>query len=163
MPITYDPIATTTVSGSSTNSVTFSSIPSTYTDLVLVFDGQFSAEGYLVYQLNGDTGTNYGEVLMKGNGATASMGWASSRAFSFSGAWANATSQFNCITNFQNYSNTTTNKILLSRGNSLTKDAVAGVSLWRNTSAITSIKAYELTSNSFVAGSMLTLYGIKAA
>jgi hypothetical protein len=39
---TYTPIATYTVSGSSTLTYTFSSIPSTYTDLVLVVNGSSS-------------------------------------------------------------------------------------------------------------------------
>lgn len=163
MPATYEPIATTTISGSSTNSVTFSSIPSTYTDLVLIFSGQFSAEGYLVYQFNGDTGNNYSETQIRANTSGASSGWATNRVFTFTGATAASNSQFNCITSFQNYSNSTTNKTLLSRANSLTREVGSAVGLWRNTSAITSIRAYELTTNNFVAGSTLTLYGIKAA
>lgn len=162
MPATYDKIATHTLSGS-TNSYTFTSIPNTYTDLVLIFSGQFAAEGYLVYQLNSDTASNYSETQLKGNGSSASSSFASNRAFAFSGAWSAANSQFNNITHFQNYSNTTTNKTFLSRANSLTRDVAATVGLWRSTSAISSIKVYELTSNNFNSGSTLTLYGIKAA
>ena len=41
---TYTPIATTTLS-SSQNDITFSSIPSTYTDLVIVFNGKSTNAG----------------------------------------------------------------------------------------------------------------------
>ena len=69
------------------------------------------------------------------------------------------------VTHFMNYSNTTTYKTLLSRsgtlGGSYTGTTlIAG--LWRSTSAITSILV-GCTTNTFVAGSTFTLYGIKAA
>jgi hypothetical protein len=73
MPTTYEPIQTTAFT-SATASYTFSSIPSTYTDLVIVFVGQqnstFSGRN-LNIQFNGDTGSNYGsvQILSTGDGA----------------------------------------------------------------------------------------------
>ena len=71
MPNTYSTIATTTL-GTAVSSYTFNSIPSTYTDLVLVFQGNESgtADGILV-QLNGDTANNYSTTLIIGDGTTA--------------------------------------------------------------------------------------------
>ena len=44
MASTYEPIATTVISGSPT-SYTFSLIPQTFTDLVLIFNGKSNASG----------------------------------------------------------------------------------------------------------------------
>ena len=71
MPATYEPISTTTL-GSAVNSVTLSSIPATYTDLVLVWKGSFSASGSGVgVRFNGDSGANYSENQLAAAGATA--------------------------------------------------------------------------------------------
>jgi len=57
---TYEPIATTTVSGSSTSTVTFSSISGTYTDLVIIGNlGSQTTNAFPYLQFNGDTGSNY--------------------------------------------------------------------------------------------------------
>ena len=72
---TYTPIATQTL-GSSAASVTFSSIPGTYTDLMLISFAQGQASGgdnRLVLQFNGDTATNYSSTYLIGNGTTASV------------------------------------------------------------------------------------------
>jgi len=73
----------------------------------------------------------------------------------------------NTVTHFLNYSNSTTFKTIISRGNygtreTTTTDAVEmSVRLWRNTSAVTQISIG--TSPPFSIGSTFTLYGIKAA
>ena len=59
--ITYTPIASTTL-GSAAASYTFSSIPNTYTDLVLIAsmaDSNSGADQRMLVQVNGDTGTKY--------------------------------------------------------------------------------------------------------
>ena len=59
MASTYEPIATTTL-GSAASSITFSSIPATYTDLRLVLVHTPSAStGNAQMQFNSDTATNY--------------------------------------------------------------------------------------------------------
>jgi hypothetical protein len=56
-------ISTTTVGAGGVSSITFSSIPATYTDLVLIASAKFSSAGYdqdqLSLRFNGDTATNY--------------------------------------------------------------------------------------------------------
>lgn len=162
MPSTYDPIATQTL-GSSAASVTFSSIPATYTDLVLVFNGTSLAASYLSLQYNSDTGTNYSVTLMRGDGTTAS----SNRYSNINDIYASIgntlnTTISNIFFQIQNYSNTTTFKTSLSRTNQSTNATEAGVGLWRSTAAINAIKVLSPNSN-FATGSMFTLYGIKAA
>jgi hypothetical protein len=161
MSSTYTPIATTTL-GSAANSVTFSSI-SGYTDIKLVMNGSYNAEDYACYQFNGDTGSNYSETPIVGNGSSVSSGRAANRAFIFTQAVAGAGVRFMIQSNFMNYSNSTTYKTVLSRTDCASRDVTASVGLWRNTAAITSIKIYGLVGNNFQAGSTFTLYGIQAA
>jgi len=162
---TYVPIANQVLT-SATASVTFSSIPSTYTDLVLVSSAGYSTgggNGTINLQFNGDTGTNYSFTYIQGNGSAASSGRGSSTTIGVAaqadgsnlGSFAANTCQI------MNYSNTTTYKIAITRANADTVATQAWVSLWRSTSAITSL---TLTgAYSMAIGSTFTLYGILAA
>ena len=69
----------------------------------------------------------------------------------------------NFTVDFMNYSNTTTFKTKLSKVTIPASSIVQDVSLWRNTSAITSITVIVPAANNWIAGSTFTLYGIKAA
>lgn len=159
MPATYEPIATTTL-GSAQSSVTFSSIPSTYTDLVLIISTKTSGGNAMIYQLNTDsTASNYSQTAMGGDGSSA---FSFRQSLNTLGA-ANS-SNFNMYKfNFQNYSNTTTYKTVLASGGEASADTRAAVSLWRNTSAINQIILAMYSGETFQSGSTFTLYGIKAA
>ena len=168
MAITYEPIATTTASGS-VSSITFSSIPTTYTDLVIVSDCAVgSGTLYFAYQVgNGsvDTGSNYSYTYLLGSGTAASSGRVSgdTRIEPFTNTGAN--NRLNVITSIQNYANTTTYKTTLTRHNSPsdTRGVGASVGLWRSTSAINTIKIISIDNNNFTNTSTFTLYGIKSA
>jgi hypothetical protein len=67
------------------------------------------------------------------------------------------------ILQIMNYSNTTTNKTVLARSNNAATGVDAIVGLWRSTAAINTIDLYAWTTNSFSIGTVLSLYGIKAA
>jgi hypothetical protein len=158
MTSTYEMIATTTL-GSSQSSVTFSSIPATYTDLVLVCNVTKTASANTAFRLNSDTGSNYSTTFMEGNGSSASSNRLTSTtqgSIDYSDTTVNPVPS---ITHFMNYSNTTTNKTVFSRSGS--EYVYAYVNLWRNTAAINTILVYAASGN-YVAGSMFTLYGIKA-
>lgn len=164
MPSTYEPIATSTL-GSAASSVTFSSIPSTYTDLVLILDCASTIAGQEpVVQVNGDTGTNYSITQVGGNGSSASSFGQSNVNWMKLDRLGGTTTTFgyNAIVNFMNYSNTTTNKTVLARGNNANYAAEAMVYLWRNTAAISSM-VITCNTSTFITGSTFTLYGIKAA
>lgn len=175
---TYTPIYSTTL-GSSQASLTLTSF-SGYTDLVLVCSVQGASTGIdnrLVMQFNSDTGSNYsGTALLSNTAASTAVSTRdSNRSWvdeamnipqSNSGQFAAYTMQF------LNYSNTTTYKTVLaksgnnSNSNSSSNNVGVRMSMWRNTSAITSIKIYGLADNAvsgFNTGSMFTLYGIAAA
>ena len=160
---TYTPIATTTL-GSATTSYTFTSVPQTYTDLILVFNGQIQVNTF--FRFNGDSGTNYSQNSMWGDGTTAASHRESNISQTYIGDYIgnplnNAGSML--IMQIQNYSNTTTYKTTLYRASNVSKLSEAGVSLWRNTAAITSVTVSSDSTNGMLAGSTLTLYGIASA
>lgn len=169
MPSTYEPIATNTL-GSAAASVTFSSISGTYTDLLLVAQvrsARAAADDSLYVQVNGDTGSNYSVTDLKGRNGIASSSRATSQtkmviANNIVAATGTASVFDPVINHFMNYSNTTTNKTVLSRASSAEQEVAALVNLWRSTSAITQIVIYCASAN-IAAGSSFTLYGIKAA
>lgn len=157
MATTYEPMATTTVAVAAAT-VTFSSITGTYTDLELVFAGNDSVFGSLNIQVNGDTATNYSFTTLTGDGTSA----ASSRSATVAQMSLGVVGTGQSVSKFffMNYSNATTYKTVLGRGNSAANQTRAAVGLWRNTAAITSI---TVQGTLLQIGSTLTLYGIKAA
>ncbi len=164
MAITYDKIASNILT-STTASVTFSSISGSYTDLVLVFNGGVdTSNGGLRMELNSDTGSNYSQTHLAGDGTSANSARNSNvtqaRISSDFSMFNNL--NYNSITYLNNYSNSTTNKTWLSRNNLASVGTEAVIGLWRNTAAITSIRLVP-SANSFASGSTFTLYGILKA
>ncbi len=167
MPLTYTPIATQTLSSTATT-VTFSSIPATYTDLVVVASVKTGANTYQpILRFNTDTGSNYSSTVVAGSGSAAT----SNRHTNQNGIYANPGPGVGTAGNFwpwiiqiQNYANTNVNKTCLHRFNNSDSYVVAGVGLWRNTAAITTVSlTAESGSNDFQSGSTFSLYGILAA
>ena len=163
MASTYEKIATVTASASST--VDFTSIPSTYTDLVLIANAHnaFGGTGSTFYRMrfNSDSGSNYSGTSIRGNGSAASSAQASNATEMTWGYSANdSAARSISIANIMNYANTTTYKTMLSRGNAIDSNVGAVVNLWRSTSAITSLSIFIATTT--LTGTF-TLYGIKAA
>ena len=164
MPKTYEPIATQTL-GTASSSVTFSSIPQTYTDLVLiVFVKSNSINDDMFMQFDSDTAGNYSHTVVRGQGTSAS----SSRGTNVTGARFSdqgsprTTDSCTSIIHLLNYSNATTYKSVLARSNNASVGVDMFASIWRSTSTIDSIKVYPASGNMAV-GSTFTLYGIKAA
>jgi hypothetical protein len=167
MPNTYTELAKQTL-GAATGTVTFSSIPSGYTDLVLVANvvgiGNISA-GAISIRFNSDTATNYSATYLMGNGSSATSGRASNdtRMIVASPTLNLGNNPFVNIVQIQNYSNTTTNKTVLSRSNIAATQVAAIVGLYRSTSAITSITYESYNSQTMSIGSTFSLYGIANA
>lgn len=164
MASTYEPIATQNGTGSSAT-VTFSSIPGTYTDIVLVANPVFTTASNLNIRINGDTGSNYSDTYIYGDGSSATSARDTTQTIMYwSGTSVGVTSanRDNGIAHFMNYANTTTNKTVLLRYNQPSQILSQGVGLYRSTSAITSISVIASAGNLDTA-STFTLYGIKAA
>jgi hypothetical protein len=155
---TYTPLATVTL-GSSASSVTFSSIPATYRDLVLIHAGTSSnaSANTILARLNGDSGSNFFQVAMSGSGSGTSSfaftGTGVSSGFSFSGEVSSNT------TTIMDYSATDKHKTALSRHN-LSGSVRAAATRWANTAAVTSIVLVMDTGATFSSGTVFSLYGI---
>lgn len=174
MAATYEPIATTSIS-SNTASITFSSIPSTYTDLIIMANLRCTSSNYLTgLQFNSDnamppTGTNYSNTMLGGDGTSTTSWRETSHGFiglNVNGATSAANTTTTYIIHINNYSNTTTYKTVLSRQGTATQEIYAAVGLWRNTAAINSFTLINDTTtgrNYYASGTVVTLYGIKAA
>jgi len=171
MAITYEKIATNTL-GSAVATVTFSSIPATYTDIVLIttvpgFTGGNNSRGYR-FELNGDTGTNYSCTQLNNSTTSVVSSRESSQTRGRIGFLSETTGDnSNGIAQFMNYSNATTYKTVLGRTSNQSSNGdanvFAGVSLWRSTAAINQIKLSLSDNTNFPINSTFTLYGIKAA
>ena len=166
MTATYDCIATTTLN-SSANSVEFTSISGSFTDLILVAQPIGTSSEDIRCQVNSDTGSNYSTTVLSmnsSNGATSVRRTSQTSAtVGFYQSGLNTSAGAPLFIHFMNYSNTTTNKTWIARsGQGDINSLDAGVSLWRSTSAITSIKVIYNNSANFSSGSTFTLYGIKS-
>ena len=156
---TYTPIATTTL-GSAQATITFNSF-SGYTDLILVVAGTVSVANNPTLRFNSDTGSNYSWTYLVGNGTSATSGRSSNTTSILTGGLGTST-MGNVIYHIQNYSNSTTNKTVISRHNRSDDSVGAWVGLWRNTAAITTIDLGAGGGN-WNTGSTFTLYGIASA
>lgn len=166
MALTYEPIATTTL-GSAAASITFSSIPSTYTDLRVVITSLNSSnnqDGKLTF--NNDTATNYSDLHVYGDGASAGTYRETSQAyiaiFSLSNIVTNGASMAQI--DIFSYAGSTYKTVLIRTANDKngSGSTAATVGLWRSTAAITRLDL-ALTAGNYNAGTTATLYGILKA
>ena len=172
-PSAYDSIATTTVGAGGTASITFSSIPSTYTHLQIRGFHRTSNTGssnwHALIRFNSDTGNNYTWHGLRGDGSSAIAYNAASQVYGLaiiSGDDANTALSWGAgVVDVLDYANTNKNKTI----RTLTGFDENGQgmiellsSLWMNTSAVTSITLFP-PSGTFLQNSSFALYGIKGA
>lgn len=158
---TYSLIDSSTL-GSAQSSVTFSNIPQTYTDLLLVANiGATASNSTYEVQFNSDTGSNYSHTRLYGDGTNPASDRAANQTAAGVG-FVGSASAGTQISYIQDYSNTTTFKTVLGRASVAGTITMATVSLWRNTNAITSILVKTNAGISFPSGSTFKLYGIEA-
>lgn len=165
MAATYEPISTTTLTSSQTG-VVFSGITSTYTDLLIVVNANTDSAGQAWVNTNSSGASLFTSVRMSGSG-----GGGGTAIYSGQDEWmltggsdvSTQGASFNAIIHIFDYSNTNKFKGMLARcGASGTATfVVAGVC--RSLSAINTVSVDLTGSNTYVAGSTFTLYGIKAA
>jgi hypothetical protein len=165
MPATYEPIATQTL-GSAAATITFSSIPSTYTDLRLAIVGQYTTGGGNTrITFNSDTASNYSSTRIAGDGTSASSDRLTSQTFqrlSFNG---NSSTIPNFLTvDVFSYAGSTfkTSLIESSEDQNGSGTIIRLAGLYQSTSAISSVQI-SLSSSTMAAGTIATLYGIKNA
>jgi hypothetical protein len=142
--------------------VTFSSIPATYRDLIVVVAGTTSGAVGVALRFNSDSGSNYSYVLMDGYGSGSGSSSSSGSDTSMNmGVIGNG--QSNTIYQVMDYSATDKHKTALNRTNSESWGGVrAGAGRWANTSAITSVQVFTNGVNTFSSGTSFSLYGVAA-
>ena len=155
--------------GTATSTISFTGVNQGYTDLIIVAKYGTSGSGNSMgMRFNGDTGSNYSVTTLYGTGSVADSDRASNQTYSLFAynitSSSSSTLDTQTILNVQNYSNATTYKTVLERTASIGSaypGTEAGVTLWRNTNAITSIDLISI-GYTFLTGSTFSLYGIAA-
>jgi hypothetical protein len=172
-PVTssYFSIATQTVGSGGASSITFSSIPSTYTHLQVRGIGRENTGGGTgggpcTINFNGDSGSNYTWHIMEGNGSSVAGYNATSATYGRIGLNPGSSSTANffgpIIVDVLDYTNSNKYKTVRSlNGFDLNGSGGADFtsSLWMNTNAITSITIGD--SYGFAQYSSYALYGVK--
>ena len=159
---TYTPLANVTLAATST-SITFGSIPATYRDLIIVFQGLSGGAGTFQtrLRLNGDTGANYNWQRMSGSGTSAFASTASNQtqlSLTFL-AEAQTTTQVQHHINIMDYSATDKHKTVISRAGNSSQGTEAVAGRWASTAAVTSVQLFP-SSATFGIGTVVALYGI---
>lgn len=162
---TYKPLQSVTLTSASSN-ITFSGIDQNYTDLNLVINGQESANQYVAIRFNGSSGAYYSQTRLFGDGTTAFSDRQTGATFGRVSV-GDPSNLFSTLVSIPNYSNSSTYKSWISRSN-IPSNYVGVISgLWlgstgSSTEAITSITITTTTADTFLAGTTVSLYGIKA-
>ena len=167
----FSSIATVTVGSGGASSITFSSIPSTYTHLQIrgisrsTYAG--SGDGTIV-QFNGDTGSNYAYHLLIGTGSSVVSASATSYTNMYVGDTTGSTSTSGMfgafVLDLLDYANTNKYKTLrtLNGNDQNGSGSVRFVSgLWQNSAAVNTITINSFNSAGFSQYSSFALYGIK--
>ena len=145
-------------------SVTFSSIPQGYTDLIIKYSIRFTDSGTsnsALFRLNGST-TNYTRKLIEGSGAAVSSygGTASAWSTTDLNAAGSTTNTFsNCELYIPNYTSAnykSASMDALMENTATTAYMTLNALLWSDTSAITSISC----TGNIATNSTFTLYGV---
>jgi len=155
---------------SNASSVTFSSIPQGYTDLIVKFStretdaGSFGHFGII---FNSDTGANYASQNFRADGASNSSSFSTGSNYisaSYGNAAGSTANTFGIgevyIPNYTGSNQKSVTMESANETNSATAYMFLTAGLWTSTAAITSITFKQTITGIFVANSTFTLYGI---
>ena len=168
MANTYVAIATVTVGSGGASTIEFTSIPQTYTDLLVKLSTRTTnadVYGAVTMDFNGSTSSQSSKYLY-GTGSVA--GSISVGSTLYIGDGNGSTSTSNTFSNMEVYipnytssNNKSASSDAVGETNATTIYMSLQANLWSNTAAITSIRFNAITSKSFNQYSTATLYGIK--
>jgi len=172
----FESIATVTVGTDNPTTITFSSIPSTYTHLQIRGIGRCGrtdGDNNYILRFNSDSASNYAFHRLNGTGSTVSATGSATQDrinvdFALSSPWIGTSNFAPLVLDILDYTNT--NKFKTVRylvgfdSNGGNRDRIAlGSGLWRSTSAITSITLQADASQTLSQYTTLALYGIKSS
>jgi hypothetical protein len=156
---TYKALANVTLA-SAGSTVTFSSIPSTYRDLILVVvtsGTAITSSGLPRMRFNADSGSNYQEVWMQGVATSFQSGTGTGTYIAFS-----SNAFLHSIIQIMDYAVTDKNKVVLTKWTENNTGLVQmRASRWASTSAITTITC-DTSAGNYPIGSTFSLYGVIA-
>lgn len=163
---TYEPIQTYTLTSAATT-ITFSSIPQTFTNLKMVLtplNNTTSSSDWGV-RYNSDSGANYSSGMIYANGSSTHAWWnAYSGNYGYLdwNSWASNAGFTQTIVDILQYSNTNVYKNAIVIGYSFENGVDVGGHIWGSTAAINRIDFTYLGSGyQFAPGTTATLFGIK--
>ncbi len=173
MAITYKKIASVTVGAGGAANIEFTSIPGTYTDLILHASTRSNRTDYasdnLRMTFNNDT-TGYTTRRLEGSGSAATSDVNTSTTSFLLGYTDGDTmtastfaSQMIYVPNYAGATNKSVNADGVTENNATFAMSSLAAGLWANTSAITSIKLFPQVGTLFKQYSTATLYGILKA
>lgn len=168
MPSTHDKIASVITSSNATT-VSFTSIPTGFTDLFLTctFGTSNTGNNAVYIEFNSDAYTNnkYYSTRLWSNGTSLNSSRRSNDpSYITDGLQVNGSVNQTLITiNINNYSNSTNYKQWMSRGSNAAQGIELLAGMWEKTEAISTVTLKNLSSYYFIDGSIFNLYGIKAA
>ncbi|MES2677568.1 MAG: prepilin-type N-terminal cleavage/methylation domain-containing protein [Pseudomonadota bacterium] len=165
---TLELISTQTLVANSTT-VTFSSIPNTFTHLRIIGYGRMSSGGTAALRLNGDaTAANYISQFIRAFNTSAAAGYSAAGTYTSIpiSDWTNVASyasMFEVVIPL--YNGTSLYKAITSVSGSSNSTGAGSITetwsgTWKNTAAITSVTLVELSGGSFATGSVFSLYGM---
>jgi len=166
---TYEPVATVTAT-SGGSILVMDSIPQTYTDLVLVVNGNTTNDDEFRLRFNNDSGSNYSGVYMSSDALnnTTQYGITGTQILGYVDYYGALNEyEFNtCTINILNYASTSVYKCWVGQSQSIVllgSDLIGGQ--WSSTSAINrvTITSGGAATATFAKGSEYSLYGVKAA
>ena len=166
VPSSYESISTVTVGSGGASTVTFSSIPATYTHLVIrSMVSASAATTDIKMNFNGDTAANYSQHSLYGTGTSAGVAASASSSYALAGITSATSANVAAnITDVLDYANTSKNKTIRTLAGSDNNGSGGYIffesSAWYNTTAITSIVLTPFTGT-FSQYSSFALYGIK--
>jgi hypothetical protein len=171
-PPSFESIASATGTGSS-GTITFSSIPATYTSLQIrgIIRGSFAASSLqLGIQINGLTSASYPTHGLRGDGSAASaVGYTAQNYIygpTFTGSTATSSVCGIVIIDIHDYASTTRNKTIRAIGGH-DLNGSGNVQLWsglyNDTTSITSISLSPTAGGNFTTETQFALYGVKGA
>lgn len=170
MPATYTAIASQTVSGAGVSTISFTSIPATYTDLHCVFLGTGNAATSVIFVRLNNVSANYSYAGIKGNGATqVTPSTSSTNALYLSDFVDFETSRFNLVRlDIMDYSSATYNATMLIEAAGLVTagslgKVSRGVANYSDSSAAINRVDFIASGTTFATNTTVTLYGILKA
>lgn len=170
---TYINISTVTVGSGGASSIAFTSIPQTYTDLVLLTSwrtSRASVADYVALSFNSLT-TSFALRFLGGNGSSANTAFYNTSPDSRIGGQAvgnNSTASIfsNGSIYISNYTSSINKPYSIDgtrEDNTTANEMALGAGLWSNVSAITSITLTSWGGSTILEHSSASLYGIKAS